>query len=98
VARVEVGSPVRLPDLVGVGVLTAAFPPEVVDLTLEQWDARERRSRLLPARLVAYDVMACVLFMDSAYGGCGTGCCRGCRGLGGTGRGGRWGCSPRRLR
>jgi hypothetical protein len=57
-----------LPDLVGVGVLTAAFPPEVVDLTIEQWDAREQRSRLLPARLVAYYVMACVLFMDSAYG------------------------------
>jgi hypothetical protein len=57
-----------LPDLVGVGVLTAAFPPEVVDLTLEQWDAREQRFRLLPARLVAYYVMACVLFMDSAYG------------------------------
>jgi len=57
-----------LPDLVGVGVLTAAFPPEVVDLTIEQWDVREQRSRLLPARLVAYYVMACVLFMDSAYG------------------------------
>jgi hypothetical protein len=57
-----------LPDLVGVGVLTAAFPPEVVDLAIEQWDAREQRSRLLPARLVAYYVMACVLFMDSAYG------------------------------
>jgi hypothetical protein len=57
-----------LPDLVGVGVLTAAFPPEVVDLTIEQWDAREQRSRLLPARLVVYYVMACVLFMDSAYG------------------------------
>jgi hypothetical protein len=66
--RVKVGSPVRLPDLVGVGVLTAAFPPEVVDLTVEQWDAREQRSRLLPARLVVYYVMACVLFMDSAYG------------------------------
>jgi len=40
------------------GVLTAAFPPEVVDLTIEPWDAREQRSRLLPARLVAYYVMA----------------------------------------
>jgi hypothetical protein len=49
-------------------VLTAAFPPEVVDLTIEQWDVREQRSRLLPARLVAYYVMACALFMDSAYG------------------------------
>jgi hypothetical protein len=65
--RVAAGSPVRLPDLVGVGVLTAAFPPEVVDLTIERWDVREQRSRLLPARLVAYYVMACVLFMDSAY-------------------------------
>jgi hypothetical protein len=40
----------------------------VVDLTVEQWDAREQRSRLPPARLVAYYVIARVLFMDSAYG------------------------------
>jgi hypothetical protein len=57
-----------LPDLVGVGVLTAAFPPEVVDLAVEEWDVREKRFRLLPARLMAYYVMACVLFMDSGYG------------------------------
>ncbi|WBB97754.1 MULTISPECIES: IS4 family transposase [unclassified Solwaraspora] len=65
--RVAEESRVRLPDLVGVGVLTAAFPPEVVDLVVERWDAREQRSRLLPARLVVYYVIACVLFMDSAY-------------------------------
>jgi hypothetical protein len=57
-----------LPDLVGVGVLTAAFPPEVVDLAVEEWDVREKRFRLLPARLMVYYVMACVLFMDSGYG------------------------------
>ncbi len=45
---------VRLPDLVGVGVLTAAFPPEVVDVVIEEWDAREERQRMLPARLMAY--------------------------------------------
>ena len=63
----KAGSQVRLPDLVGVGVLTAAFPPELVDLAIEQWDAREQRHRLLPARLMAYYVMACVWFLDSAY-------------------------------
>ncbi|MFV2088594.1 IS4 family transposase [Micromonospora sp. LOL_021] len=65
--QVKAGSRVRLPDLVGVGVLTAAFPPESVDLAIEEWDAREQRYRLLPARLMAYYVMACVLFLDSAY-------------------------------
>ena len=47
------GTRVRLPDLVGVGVLTAAFPPELVDLAIDEWDAREERARVLPARLFA---------------------------------------------
>jgi hypothetical protein len=50
-----------------VGVLTAAFPPELVDLVIEDWDAREERSRKLPARLVAYYTMACAMYFDDAY-------------------------------
>ena len=41
-----------MPDLIGVGVLTAAFPPELVDLAIDEWDAREERVRMLPARLM----------------------------------------------
>jgi hypothetical protein len=60
-------SAVRLPDQVGVGVLTSAFPPELVELAIEEWDAREQRTRMLPARLMAYYTMACTMYFDDAY-------------------------------
>jgi len=59
---------VRLSDRVGLGVLTSAFPPELVDLVIEDWDAREVRSRKVPARLAAYYTMACAMFFDDSYG------------------------------
>jgi hypothetical protein len=49
-------------------VLTAAFPADLVDAAVDEWDAREERSRILPARLMAYFAMAMVLFIDSGYG------------------------------
>ena len=55
-------------DRVGIGVLTSAFPPELVDLAIEDWDAREVRSRKVPARLAAYYTMACAMYFDDAYG------------------------------
>jgi hypothetical protein len=51
-----------LPDLVSVGALTRAFPPELVDQIIEVTDTREVRRRLLPARLVLYFVLALWLF------------------------------------
>lgn len=51
-----------LPDRVSVGVLTKAFPPELVDRVIDAADAREERRRLLPARLVMYFVLALWLF------------------------------------
>src|ERR1700738_2439853 len=66
--QVSVGSQVRLPDLIGVGVLTAAFPPELVDLAIDEWDAREERVRVLPARLTAYFAMAMAVHFGSGYG------------------------------
>lgn len=51
-----------LPDRVAVGVLTKAFPPELVDRVIVEADAREVRRRLLPARLVTYFVLALWLF------------------------------------
>jgi hypothetical protein len=66
--QVRVGTQVRLPDLIGVGVLTAAFPPELVDLAIDEWDAREERVRMLPARLMAYFAMAMAVHFGSGYG------------------------------
>jgi hypothetical protein len=66
--QVRVGTQVRLPDLIGVGVLTAAFPPELVDLAIDEWDAREERVRMLPARLMAYFAMAMAVHVGCGYG------------------------------
>jgi hypothetical protein len=56
-----------LVDRIGLGVLTAAFPPDLVDAAVDMWDVREQRRRVLPARLMAYYALAMVLFMDSGY-------------------------------
>jgi len=59
-----------LPDRVSVGVLTRAFPPELVDRVVATTDTRELRRRLLPARLVVYFVPALWLFRgpNCSYG------------------------------
>ena len=51
-----------LPDRISIGVLTRAFPPELVDEAVEVTGTREQRRRLLPARLMAYFVLALWLF------------------------------------
>jgi hypothetical protein len=43
------------------------FPPELVDAVVVQAGRRERRQRLLPARVVVYYVLAMALFADSSY-------------------------------
>jgi hypothetical protein len=60
-------SGVRLTDRIGIGVLTATFPPELVDLAIEEWDAREERCRTLPARVMAYYTLACAMNLDASY-------------------------------
>ena len=57
----------RLTDHVSIGVLTRVFPPELVDGVVAEAGRRERRQRLLPARVVVYYVLALALFADSAY-------------------------------
>lgn len=57
----------RLTDRVGIGVLTAAFPPDLVDAAVDTWHAREERHRVLPARVVVYFALAMVLFFDCGY-------------------------------
>ncbi len=57
----------RLTDHISIGVLTRVFPPDVVDLVVAEAGRKERRSRLLPARVVVYYVLAMALFADSSY-------------------------------
>src|SRR5271168_602060 len=51
-----------LPDRISIGVLTRAFPLELVDEAVEVTGTREQRRRLLPARLMVYFVLALWLF------------------------------------
>ena len=57
----------RLTDHVALGVLTATFPPALVDAVIEATGTREQRYRLLPARLVVYYVLAMTLFPQAGY-------------------------------
>ena len=65
--QVKVPSGQRLTDRVALGVLTATFPPALVDAVVEATGRREQRSRLLPARLTVYYVLAMTLFSSSGY-------------------------------
>ena len=57
----------RLSDRVAIGLLTRAFPPAVVDAVVVSTDRGEVRSRLLPARVVVYYVLAMCLFSGQGY-------------------------------
>jgi hypothetical protein len=54
----------RLTDRIGVGVLARLVPRDLVDEVLAETGRREKRSRLLPAHVVVYFVMAMALFRD----------------------------------
>ncbi|MGW4379911.1 IS4 family transposase [Kitasatospora sp. NPDC004531] len=51
----------RPADRATLGILTRAFPPELVDQVLVECGRVEQRSRLLPARVVVYFVLAMAL-------------------------------------
>ncbi len=57
----------RLSDRVALGVLTRVFPPELVDEVVAECGRVEQRSRLLPARVVVYFVLAMCLFSGQGY-------------------------------
>ncbi|WP_445055543.1 transposase domain-containing protein, partial [Streptomyces sp. SAS_269] len=57
----------RLSDRIAIGVLTRAFPPQVVDEVIAETGRGEQRSRLLPARVVVYFVLAMCLFVGQSY-------------------------------
>ena len=53
-----------LTDRIGIGVLTRVVPRDLVDEVLAETRRREKRSRLLPAHVVVYFVMAMAIFRD----------------------------------
>ncbi len=57
----------RLSDHISIGVLTRTYPPELVDRVVAEAGKTEVRHRLLPARVVAYYVMAMALYADASY-------------------------------
>lgn len=57
----------RLSDRVAIGLLTRVFPPAVVDAAVAATERGEVRSRLLPARVTVYYVLAMCLFSGQGY-------------------------------
>ncbi|MCK9929583.1 IS4 family transposase [Frankia sp. Mgl5] len=57
----------RLTDRIGIGVLTRLVDRDLVDEVLADTGKREQRTRLLPARVVVYYVMALCLFFEESY-------------------------------
>src|ERR1035441_10633403 len=57
----------RLTDRMGVGVLTRLIDRDLVDDVLAETGRGGQRSRLLPARVVVYYVIALCLFFGDAY-------------------------------
>jgi hypothetical protein len=57
----------RFTDGISIGVLTRIFHRDLVDDVLRETRKVEQRSRLLPARVVVYYVLALCLFCEDAY-------------------------------
>lgn len=57
----------RFTDGISIGVLTRLVDRDLVDEVLAETGRREKRSRLLPARVVVYYVLALCLFCEDGY-------------------------------
>jgi len=57
----------RLTDRIGLGVLTKVVSRDLVDEVVASTGSKERRSRLLSARVMVYYVLAMTLFYEDAY-------------------------------
>ena len=57
----------RLTDHIALGVLSAAFPRDLIDEVIEVTGKREKRSRLLPAHVMVRYVIGLGLFFGQAY-------------------------------
>lgn len=66
-AHFSSGETARLTDRIGVGVITRLVNRDLVDEVINRVGKAERRSRLLPARVVVYYVLALTLFYGDAY-------------------------------
>ena len=64
---IDSGASPRLTDVIGLGVLTRLIDRDTVDEVLARADRRETRTRLLPARVVVYLVLALCLFTADGY-------------------------------
>lgn len=58
---------VRLTDRISIGVLTRVVPRDLVDEVIAESGRKEKRSRLLPAHVVVYYVLALALYFGEAY-------------------------------
>jgi hypothetical protein len=67
VAEIAKKGSVRLTDRISIGVLTRLFPRDLVDDVIAETGSREKRSRLLPAHVVVYYVLALALFFGEGY-------------------------------
>ena len=65
----KVSSPVsgRLTDHIAIGMLSGLIHRDIVDDVINECRKREKRSRLLPAHVVVYYVLALNLFFGQAY-------------------------------
>ncbi len=61
------GERVRLTERISVGVLTRVVPRHLVEEVVAYSGRKEQRSRLLPAHVVVYYVLALALFFGEAY-------------------------------
>ncbi len=64
---IDTGASPRLTDVIGLGVLTRLIDRDTVDEVLARAGRRETRTRLLPARVVVYLVLALCLFTADGY-------------------------------
>ncbi len=60
-------SPPPITDRIALGALTSTFPPDLIDLVIQQTGRAGQRRRLLPARVVVYFVLALALYSHAAY-------------------------------
>jgi len=56
-----------LTDRISVGVLTRVVPRDLIDEVIAESGRKEKRSRLLPAHVVVYYVLALALYFGEAY-------------------------------
>jgi len=61
------GASPRLPDVIGLGVLTRVVDRDTVDDVLSKANRHQTRVRLLPARVVVYLVLALCPFTSDGY-------------------------------